>query len=125
IELPAAYQQLGSAFRSVHPELEEAGRMLGASRLRTLRDITAPLLGTAVIATWCLIFVAVIRELSAAAILFTSNTKVLSVLVFDLKESGDVGAIAVISLTMGTTTGVVVALANRLTGRRGFARLAG
>jgi iron(III) transport system permease protein len=125
IELPAAYQQLGGAFRAVHPELEEAGRMLGASRLRTLRDITAPLLGTAVIATWCLIFVAVIRELSAAAILFTSSTKVLSVLVFDLKESGDVGAIAVISLTMVAITSAVIALANRLTGRRGFVRLAG
>ncbi len=123
IELPAAYQQLGSAFRAVHPELEEAGRMLGASRLRTLRDITAPLLRTAVIATWCLIFVAVIRELSAAAILFTSNTKVLSVLVFDLKESGDVGAIAVISLTMVAITSVVVALANRLGGGRSLARL--
>ena len=36
IELPAAYQQLSSAFHAVHPELEEAGRMLGASRLRTL-----------------------------------------------------------------------------------------
>ena len=33
-------------------------------------------------------------------ILFTSETKVLSVLIFDLKESGDVGAIAVLSLTM-------------------------
>ena len=64
IELPAAYQQLASAFHAVHPELEEAGRMLGASRLRTLDDITAPLLRSAVIATWCFIFVAVIRELS-------------------------------------------------------------
>ena len=45
IELPAAYQQLQSAFRSLAPELEEASRILGASRLRTLRDITAPLLG--------------------------------------------------------------------------------
>ena len=51
IELPAAYQQLGSAFHAVHPELEEAGRMLGATRLRTLADITAPLLRSAVIAT--------------------------------------------------------------------------
>ena len=96
IELPAAYQQLSSAFHAVHPELEEAGRMLGASRLRTLADITAPLLRSAVIATWCFVFVAVIRELSAAVILFTSETKVLSVLIFDLKESGDVGAIAVL-----------------------------
>ena len=96
IELPAAYQQLSSAFHAVHPELEEAGRMLGASRLRTLADITAPLLRSAVIATWCFVFVAVIRELSAAVILFTSETKVLSVLIFDLKESGDIGAIAVL-----------------------------
>ena len=125
IELPQAYQQLGSAFHAVHPELEEAGRMLGASRLRTLKDITAPLLRSAAIATWCFIFVAVIRELSAAVILFTSETKVLSVLIFDLKESGDVGAIAVLSLAMIVITSVVIAAANRLGGGRLQARIAG
>src|SRR6202011_3841547 len=52
IALPAAYQQLQSAFRSVHADLEDAGRILGATRLRTLWDITAPLLRTSVIATW-------------------------------------------------------------------------
>lgn len=114
IELPAAYQQLGSAFHAVHYELEEAGRMLGATRLRTLKDITAPLLRSAVIATWCFVFVAVIRELSAAVILFTSDTKVLSVLIFDLKESGDVGAIAVLSLTMVVLTTIVIVIANRV-----------
>ena len=118
VELPQAYQQLGSAFHSVHPELEEAGRMLGATRLRTLKDITAPLLRSAAIATWCFIFVGVIRELSAAVILFTSETKVLSVLIFDLKESGDVGAIAVLSLTMVILTTVVIVIANRIGGPR-------
>ena len=121
IELPAAYQQLSSAFHAVHPELEEAGRMLGATRLRTLADITAPLLRSAVIATWCFIFVAVIRELSAAVILFTSETKVLSVLIFDLKESGDVGAIAVLSLAMVGITTVVIAIANGFGGREAIA----
>lgn len=125
IELPAAYQQLSSAFHAVHSELEEAGRMLGATRLRTLADITAPLLRSAVIATWCFVFVAVIRELSAAVILFTSETKVLSVLIFDLKESGDVGAIAVLSLAMIAITTVVIVLANRLGGSRVQARMAG
>ena len=116
VEMPAAYQQLGSAFHAVHPELEEAGRMLGATRLRTLKDITAPLLRSAAIATWCFVFVGVIRELSAAVILFTSETKVLSVLIFDLKESGDVGAIAVLSLTMVILTTVVIVIANRIGG---------
>ena len=101
-----------------------AARMLGATRLRTLADITGPLLQSAVVATWCFIFVAVIRELSAAVILFTSETKVLSVLIFDLKESGDVGAIALLSLTMIVLTIAIIAVANRLGGRSDAGRLA-
>src|SRR3954466_7201990 len=116
IALPAAYQQLQSAFRAVNPDLEEASRILGATRLQSLGHITAPLLRTSVIATWCFIFVGVIRELSAAIILFTSETKVISVLIFDLNESGDLGAIAVIGLIMLAITFAVVTLINRVPG---------
>ena len=123
IELPAAYQQLQSSFRALAPELEEASRILGASRLKTLRTITAPLLGPSLIATWCFIFVAVVRELSAAVILFTSETKVLSVLIFDLKESGDLAAISVLGLTMLILTAAVIIAANRIPGFGGGVRL--
>jgi iron(III) transport system permease protein len=116
IALPAAYQQLQSALRSVHTDLEDASRILGSTRLRTLRDITAPLLRTSVIATWCFIFVGVIRELSAAIMLFTSETKVISVLIFDLNESGDLGAISVLGLIMLAITFAVVILVNRIPG---------
>jgi iron(III) transport system permease protein len=116
IALPAAYQQLQSAFRAVNPDLEEASRILGATRMRTLGRITAPLLRTSVIATWCFIFVGVIRELSAAIMLFTSETKVISVLIFDLNESGDLGAISVLGLMMLLITFTVVVLINRIPG---------
>jgi iron(III) transport system permease protein len=116
IALPSAYQQLYSAFRVVNPDLEEASRILGATRLGTLARITAPLLRTSVIATWCFIFVGVIRELSAAIMLFTSETKVISVLIFDLNESGDLGAIAVLGLIMLIVTFAVVVLINRIPG---------
>jgi iron(III) transport system permease protein len=123
IELPAAYQQLQSAFRAVHPELEDASRILGATQLQALRHVTAPLLRTSVIATWCFIFVSVIRELSAAIMLFTSETKVVSVLIFDLKESGDLGAIAVLGLSMLILTFAVVIFINRIPGFSGNVRL--
>lgn len=116
IELPAAYQQLQSAFRSVNPELEEASRILGATRLQAQLHVTAPLLRTNVLATWCFIFVATIRELSAAIMLFTSETKVVSVLIFDLKESGDLGAIAVLGLSMLAITFAVVIGVSRIPG---------
>src|SRR6201998_1076418 len=114
INLPSAYQQLQAAFATVHPELEEASRILGATRLQSLRQITAPLLRTGVIATWCFIFIGVMRELSAAIVLFTSQTKVISVLIYDLNESGDLAAISVLGLAMLIITFAVVLAVNRI-----------
>ncbi|MGN6388696.1 MAG: ABC transporter permease, partial [Burkholderiaceae bacterium] len=114
IEMPAGYQQMSSAFQGIHPELEEASRILGASRLKTVRLITAPLLRTSVIATWCFVFIGTIRELSATILLTTANTKLVSVIIYDLNESGDLGAISVLGLMLLTVSFAVVILANRL-----------
>ncbi|NLS04127.1 iron ABC transporter permease [Rhizobium sp. P32RR-XVIII] len=114
IELPAGYQQMSSAFSGVHPELEEAGRIVGASRLRTLWDITAPLLRTSVVAAWCFVFVGTIRELSATILLTTANTKLVSVIIYDLNESGDLGAICVLGIILLAASFAVVFVANRV-----------
>jgi iron(III) transport system permease protein len=116
IELPAGYQQLQAAFRGLHPELEEAGRIFGATRLGVLWRITAPLLRTSVIATWCFVFIGVIRELSATIMLTTAQTKVVSVIIYDLNESGDLGAISVLGITLLAITFLVVGIATRLPG---------
>jgi iron(III) transport system permease protein len=119
IEMPAGYQQMSSAFNGIHLELEEASRILGASRLNTLRLITAPLLRTSLIATWCFVFIGTIRELSAMILLTTANTKMVSVIIYDLNESGDLGAISVLGLLLLAVSFAVVLLANRLlTGQR-------
>jgi iron(III) transport system permease protein len=114
IELPAGYQQMSSAFAGVHVELEEASRIFGASRLKTLWDITTPLLRTSVIAAWCFVFVGTIRELSATILLTTANTKLVSVIIYDLNESGDLGAICVLGIILLASSFAVVFLANRL-----------
>ena len=114
IELPAGYQQMSSSFAGVHPELEEAGRILGASRLTTLRQITAPLLRTSVVAAWCFVFVGTIRELSATILLTTANTKLVSVIIYDLNESGDLGAICVLGIILLLVSFTVVYVANRV-----------
>ena len=114
IELPAGYQQMSSSFAGVHPELEEAGRILGASRLTTLRHITAPLLRTSLVAAWCFVFVGTIRELSATILLTTANTKLVSVIIYDLNESGDLGAICVLGVLLLAVSFAVVYMANRV-----------
>ncbi len=116
-EMPVGYAQSDATFKGVHPELEEAGRILGAGRLRVLGEITAPLARSGVIATWCFVFIGVIRELSASIILFTPGTKVISVVMFDLKEEGEFGAIAVLGLFMLAATFATVLLMQNLLGR--------
>jgi iron(III) transport system permease protein len=118
IELPAAYQQLEAALLSLHPELEEASRIFGANRLKVLLQITAPLIATSVVATWCFIFIGAIRELSATIMLTTANTKLVSILIYDLNESGDLGLISVLGLVLLVITFAVVGLANRVPGLR-------
>jgi iron(III) transport system permease protein len=94
-EMPIGFSQAESTFKSIHSELEDASRIIGANRLISLKDITAPLARSGLIAAWCFIFIGVIRELSASILLFTPASKVVSVVIFDLKEEGQVGVIAV------------------------------
>jgi iron(III) transport system permease protein len=116
-EMPVGYAQSDATFRGIPPDLEDAGRILGAGRLRVLRDVTAPLARSGIIAAWCFIFIGVIRELSASIILFTPNTKVMSVVLFDLKEEGQFGAIAVLGLVMLGLTFATVTLVQAVLGR--------
>ena len=116
-ELPVGYAQADTTFKGVHPELEEAGRILGAGRLRVLGEITAPLARSGIIATWCFVFIGVIRELSASIILFTPATKVISVVIFDLKEEGQFAAISVLGLFMLAMTFGIVLLMQTVLGR--------
>jgi iron(III) transport system permease protein len=117
-ELPVGYQQISASLRAVHPELEEASRIFGATRLRALFDITAPLIRNGVIATWIFIFIGSIRELSATILLFTARTKTISVTMFDLRESNDWGPIAVLSTSMLLITFALIAVIYRFTNRR-------
>ena len=116
-EMPIGYSQADATFRTIPAELEEAGRILGAGRLRVFGEVTAPLARSGIIASWCFIFIGVIRELSASIILFTPGTKVMSVVMFDLKEEGQFGAIAVLGIFMLLMTFGVVMVVQRVLGR--------
>ena len=76
--------------------------------------ITTPLLRTSIIATWCFVFIATIRELSATILLTTANTKLVSVIIYDLNESGDLGAISVLGIMLLTVSFFVVFIANKV-----------
>jgi len=56
---------LQAAFSTIHPELEDASRILGATRLQSLVRITAAAAAQPRDRDLCFIFIGVMRELSA------------------------------------------------------------
>ena len=120
-EMPIGFSQAQSTFKSIHPELEDASRIIGANRLITLKDVTAPLARSGLIAAWCFIFIGVIRELSASILLFTPKSKVVSVVIFDLKEEGQVGVISVLGIALLLVTFAVILAVQWIIGREVFA----
>ena len=74
-------------------------------------DVTVPLARSGLIAAWSFIFIGVIRELSASILLFSPASKVVSVVIFDLKEEGQVGVISVLGiLLLAASFAVVLAM---------------
>ncbi len=115
--LPIAYQTSNAALMSIHPELEEGARILGANRLGVFKDITVPLFKEGLIASWILIFMPSLRELSSSVLLWTTNTKVLSVVILDFYEEGLLENVAALGVILLGITLVVVILSYRLIGR--------
>src|SRR5688572_10623394 len=116
-EMPIGFSQAESTFKSIHPELEDASRIIGANRLTSLIDITAPLARSGLIAAWSFIFIGVIRELSASILLFAPKSKVVSVVIFDLKEEGQIGVIAVLGILLLLVSFAVILAVHALAAR--------
>ena len=108
--LPYGVQSTSSALAQIHPELEESSLMSGASWPATFRHITLPLLRSGIIAGWILLFVSFLRELSASVLLYTPKQVVLSVALFDLWASGDIGYLSALSVLMIVIAVVALAL---------------
>jgi iron(III) transport system permease protein len=116
-EMPIGFSQAESTFKSIHPELEDASRIIGANRLTSLIDVTAPLARSGLIAAWSFIFIGVIRELSASILLFAPKSKVVSVVIFDLKEEGQIGVIAVLGILLLLVSFAVILAVHALAAR--------
>jgi len=112
--IPDTVKALSTSFLQIHRELEEAAWVCGKGILGTIATIVLPLARPGVIASMTLLFVLAIRELGSSLFLYTSNTMVMSVLLLDFYEGGNLGKTAAFSLVQTVLLGVLIGGANRL-----------
>ncbi len=115
--LPIAYANGAAGMQMIHPEMEEAVRILGGGRLTAIRSVVAPLLKKALLGGWLLVFILATRELSAAIFLVGPNTRTISVLLYDLSEEGNFEVLAALGGILLVITLVFVAIGMKLIGR--------
>ncbi|MDR6952532.1 iron(III) transport system permease protein [Ancylobacter sp. 3268] len=104
--LPIAFVLVRNGIQQLSTDLEEAARISGAGWLRSIKDVTFPLVRGAVGIAWVLVFSLSLRELSMSAILAQSDTQVMPTVVLQFIEDGAVELAAALAVVI-----VVVSLA--------------
>ncbi|HRO58801.1 MAG TPA: iron ABC transporter permease [Burkholderiaceae bacterium] len=115
--LPIAFTNANAAIRSINPELEDAVRILGGSRFTAIAKVVMPLLKRSLAGAFILVFIPATRELSTAIFLYSIDTQVLSVLLFDKSDEGNFEALASIGLILVFITVALILIGFRLMGR--------
>ncbi|WP_244488660.1 ABC transporter permease subunit [Bosea sp. Leaf344] len=97
--LPLALKAPVAAMAQLEQHHEEAARLDGASLWQMLRHVIAPILAPAALVSGLMVFLVAFNELTVSALLWTSGTETLGVVLFSLKEAGLAGEAAAVALS--------------------------
>jgi iron(III) transport system permease protein len=112
--LPIGLRTVAGGMLQVGSELEEASRVAGAAWLATFRRVMLPLLKPSLLAAWVLLFMIFFRELPMSLLLSSRGNPVVSVVMFDYYQSGEMGPLAAIAMCVLVGVIAVVVVAHRL-----------
>jgi len=107
---PAALGATKSALLQVSPRLEESARGLGRGQLRTLKDVTVPLMRSGVAAGAALVFLITMKELPATLILGPLGFKTLATSIWSASSEAFFARAAAPALVLILLSSVPMAL---------------
>ena len=108
--LPITSRAILSGVRGLDPSLEEAAATLGAGRTRTLRRVTLPLLRPALLAGASLAFVTAFGDFVTSIMLYTYDTRPISLEILDSLRQSDVGVAAAYGVVLMLVSAAVFAV---------------
>lgn len=112
--LPYGMRYSGAAMAQMSNELEECATVSGASWWQTFRRVLLPLASSGILAGWVYVLVVSFRELSSAILLYSPGREVLSILIWEQFENGQLTTLAAVSVLMVGILVLLVFIAYRL-----------
>jgi iron(III) transport system permease protein len=107
--LPITSRAILAGFRALDPSLDEAAATLGAGRWRTLRRVTLPLLRPAIVAGASLAFVTAFGDFVTSIMLYTYDTRPISLEILSSLRQSDVGVAAAYGVVLMAISAAVFA----------------
>jgi iron(III) transport system permease protein len=117
--LPITSRAISAGVRALDPALDEAAASLGARRGRTLRWVTLPLLKPALLAGASLAFVTAFGDFVTSIMLYTYDTRPISLEILSSLRQADVGVAAAYGVVLMLVSAAVFALGAGGQGRGG------
>jgi iron(III) transport system permease protein len=114
---PFAFMFLRNSVKQLSSEMEEAGRVCGASWVRSLIDISAPLIKSGLLAAWMVVFAVTLRELSMAILLYVPGTETLPIAIYSFIDNGTFEIAAALSVVLILLSIAAMLALRRLTGK--------
>ncbi|HET6577808.1 MAG TPA: iron ABC transporter permease [Gemmatimonadales bacterium] len=108
--LPITSRAILAGIRGLDPSLDEAAATLGAGRGRTLRRITLPLLRPALLAGASLAFVTALGDFVTSIMLYTYDTRPISLEILSSLRQSDVGVAAAYGVVLMVLSAAVFAV---------------
>ena len=115
--MPYGLRYATTSMLQIHKELEESAAMSGASWVTTFRRIILPLLKPGLVAGWIYVMIVSIRELSTSILLYSPDTQVISIVIWELWENGQYVELSALGVMFILALFVMVMVAQWL-GRR-------
>lgn len=101
---------LGTGMIQIDKTLEEAATVSGANPLRTFMFVNLPLLRPVIASAWLLVFMIVMREISASVILYGVKSVTLPILTWSYLVDGSYGLASALAIVQLLIVGSIVLL---------------
>jgi iron(III) transport system permease protein len=98
----------------ISAELEECSRLHGAGWFSTMTRIVLPLLRPSLMVGWILLFAEFVRALSVSVLLYSNDSVVLPVVIFELFETGAYPELAALSIVQTLLVFLAIYAAKRI-----------
>ena len=118
--MPYGLRYNTTSMLQIHKELEESAAMCGASWMTTFRRIVLPLLKPGLVAGWIYVMIVSIRELSTSILLYSPDTRVVSIVIWELWENGQYVELSALGVLFILSLFVLVLIARWVGGRYGI-----